>query len=398
MNKRIIATLLALLMLAPALFACGKNKEPDLWQTVKIEKQNYNNVHNSLFSRIEAAAQDTVFYYDWYPTAILLPGTMATKLCAFDGESHVIKKDTYSSSDILVGDFAIEGNDLYYTANGVDPEDTDPLTNERTYLYRYDRIERKSEEVFSVNSYTLDCWMVCGDLCAYSKYGEECYIEDIEGYAYGDDDPHGLFLYDMEKERTTDICEDIWSFSFVDGALRYVTLKDGTFSLWEYDTKAEKSLLLGSFDGKMAYDDELYEESLHFNFTKDKLIFSGESRDYAKYYVYTIENGLLKSFVLPAEIDTLIAAEDYAYALCYDTDRNSWEAVFDEASGIYRISLADNTYEKINFDISEFTYLFVANDNDLYIAQDQTDGLLVEKCNFYRFNAESGEVKLLFED
>ena len=393
--KKIISAILALTLLAPALFGCEKNTEPAPWQTAEFESFNYNNVENAWYTNIEYAEENTVFFWDT-PSAAIFPlfffgGGYITSLNVFDGDKkHIFLRDNSRAKESLVGDFAIVDSVAYYTANQtLDDGIEDGTYLERINFYSYDRSEKKSEKIYSVDTYCVNSWMVCDDKLAYTTFEETPYIED-EDYTYE------LYVRDLTKEKTIDICDKAKSYSFVGGELRYITYEEKTFYLWKYDFDAKKSVQIGTFDGAMGMDDHLYEEELGYNFTQDKIIITGESRDYTRFYIYDIETGALTDHNLPEEVDSLVAGEAYAYAVCVNLDDMYGDYTDSPDNGIYKIDLTDGTYEKTSYEADGGTCIYVSSDDDeVYIEQYRDAGLSAAKT-VYRYDAKNDKSVKLF--
>ena len=398
MRIRIIAALLALLMLTPALFACGKNnKEPAHWQTAEFEGFNYNNVENAWYTQIEYAKDDTVFFWDYsadvFVSFFIFGGSDAgaTTLNVFDGKRPaVFLRDNLRAKERILGDFAIVDSAAYYTTyQEMSDEADDSQYLERINFYRLDRVTNKKEKIHSVDAYGLYTWMVLGDKLAYTTYEEIAYNED-------DDNTFILSVRDLTKEKTIDICEKVKSYSFAGGALRYLTYEEKTFYLWEYDFDNEKSLQIGSFDGAMGTDDHLYEAALYYNFTSDKVIITGEERDYTRFYIYDIESNTLNDYNLPVDVDSCVAAEKCAYAVCVELDEKTGEYTDSEDNGLYVIDLSTGEYEKTSYKADGGTCIYVSTDGEAYIEQFDDNGDSSNRT-VYRYDAKKDEATELFK-
>ena len=207
-----------------------------------------------------------------------------------------------------------------------------------------------------------------------------------------------LSVRDLTNEKTIDVCEKVKSYSFTEDKLRYITYKyeEKIFYLWEYDFDKEESVQIGSFDGAMNIDDHLYEEALSYNFTSDKVIITRESRDYKRFYIYDIELGTLTDYNMPVEIDSLVAAENYAYAVCVKLDEETGYYAESEENGIYKIDLSDGSFKKTSYSLAVGeTEIYVANDNEMYIEYVDYASQGAD-ITVYRYDAKEDEVKKLF--
>ena len=65
----------------------------------------------------------------------------------------------------------------------------------------------------------------------------------------------------------------------------------------------------------------------------------------------------------------MVAYDQYAYLVIYDEPRNQSGCVSAKENGIYRICLADGSYEVIDTSVNSYTEVHVVSDDCIYINQ-----------------------------
>ncbi|MBQ3528459.1 MAG: hypothetical protein IJA52_07915 [Clostridia bacterium] len=399
MRIRIIAALLALLMLTPALFACGR-KATEI-KDINITNPNYNNIDSDSFTMIQAASGDTVFYA-W-------SGFYNPHISVFDGNrKHHVMNGLKFYSEMYNGDFFVLGDSAYFSTTSFDIEEElhpnaedDLIYDLQEYkeynFYRYDLGSKEHAKMFSIESSYIYTWYASTDFFAFKKYLYE--KEDDEAVI---SDLYSLTCYDLAENTEILVCDSIVSCSVVSGKLRYLTFSEGTFNVFEYDTKTRLSEKLGDFsiDG---YNYEEYTVSYHtYNYTEEKIIVSSYNDNYDTIAVYDIAEDTLCEYTLPATIVSAIAGEKYIFAdihtegvYYYGEDENVTSEADEEIDGIYRIDLSDGSYEKLDIFANEDTALFVVSDDELIIEQGKM-AFIRYKTTVFSYDVKNKELKELF--
>ena len=91
----------------------------------------------------------------------------------------------------------------------------------------------------------------------------------------------------------------------------------------------------------------------------------------------------------------MVAYDQYAYAVVYDTQKNSSEAVVAEENGIYRINLTDGSYEVVESNASDDTEIHVISDDCIYIVQRKMNILFQSRRHVYKFDYRTGNKEKL---
>ena len=91
----------------------------------------------------------------------------------------------------------------------------------------------------------------------------------------------------------------------------------------------------------------------------------------------------------------MVAYDQYAYAVIYNTRQDSSEAVAAKENGIYRIHLSDGSYEVIERNANSDTEIHVTSDDCVYIIQGKMNILYQSKRHIYKFDYMSGQKEKL---
>ena len=239
----------------------------------------------------------------------------------------------------LIGDIFVSDAYLYFEI----------LTDQENFLYRYDLKER---------TYTLVCetpmlfrWVIVEDYFIYREHP-----------ANNSEKQAPLCIYHLKDGTTKQVCSNVEEFGIVNGELRYITLSD-RYSLFRYDYAEDASTLIGTFpmnsDRKFSI----------FNFTSDFVVMYTFKKNNPELLVYSCASGTTSVYTLPKGINHVVAYDQYAYLVVYDEPHNQSGVITAKENGIYRICLADGSYEVIISKINSGTEVHVVSDDCCYINQ-----------------------------
>lgn len=239
----------------------------------------------------------------------------------------------------LIGDIFVSDSYLYFELN----------TDQKNYLYRYDLQE---------HTYTQLCetpylyrWVVVDDYFIYREHP-----------ANNSEKQAPLCIYNMTDGTTKQICSNVEEFGIVDGQLRYVTLSD-RYSLFRYDYAEDDSTLIGTFamNGDKEFD--------IFNFTSGFVVMYTFQKNNPDLFVYSCASNTSSVYTLPKGINHVVAYDQYAYLVVYDEPSNQSGCISAKENGIYRICLADGSYEVVDTNVNSYTEVHVVSDDFFYINQ-----------------------------
>ena len=252
----------------------------------------------------------------------------------------------------LIGDIFVSDDSLYFEI----------VTDQKTFLYRYDLKERTYSLVCEIPS--LYRWVVVDDYFIYREHP-----------ANSSEKHSPLFIYHLKDGTTKQVCSDVEEFGIVNGELRYITLSD-RYSLFRYDYAEDASTLIGTFpmnsDRKFSI----------FNFTSDFIVMYTFTKNNPDLFVYSCASGTTSVYPLPKGINHVVAYDQYAYLVVYDEPHNQSGVITAKENGIYRICLADGSYEVIISKINSGTEVHVVSDDCCYINQSHR--------TVYRYDYTSG--------
>ena len=239
----------------------------------------------------------------------------------------------------LIGDIFVSDDSLYFEI----------VTDQKTFLYRYDLKERTYSLVCEIPS--LYRWVVVDDYFIYREHP-----------ANSSEKHSPLFIYHLKDGTTKQVCSDVEEFGIVNGELRYITLSD-RYSLFRYDYAEDASTLIGTFpmnsDRKFSI----------FNFTSDFIVMYTFTKNNPDLFVYSCASGTTSVYPLPKGINHVVAYDQYAYLVVYEEPHNQSGVITAKENGIYRICLADGSYEVIISKINSGTEVHVVSDDCCYINQ-----------------------------
>ncbi len=348
--KRVVR-LLALCLIVINLSACTAGQE----QTASVTSfppANFNN--NYWFSGDFWAFEDTVFYLQdgfYNMGAYWSAGQIRSKL--FEEADFSDDSTGYTA----IGDIFVCGSFLYFE-----------LTSDRgCMLYRYDLAERTYAPVCETPR--LYRWVVADNRLIYTEHP----LNSSETHT-------PLWLYNLNDGTSTQICADIEEFGIVDGQVRYITYTD-SYELFQYDCAYGIITPLGEFSPEF---DKKYDL---FNFTSDSVVMLNWERELDQnLVVYTLSSDSTAVYTLPKGIQHLVAYDQYAYAVLYDTQKYSSDAVASKNNGIYRINLTDGSYEVVAKNADNDTEIHVISDDRIYIIQRKMNLLFQSRRHVYVFD------------
>lgn len=336
-----IATILLVLALSLSLAGC-KNKVTV--NEIYFESLNYNNYYNFRCS-CNLWINDDIYLYnsDGFYNMRTFAYQNGSRAKLFESNDFI--NETYGGEIFPINDFA-------YFATSTD--------DNKQNFYKFSFTNQSYEKIFTINSYSD--WMGTPDYIVYSQYRDE-------GSNLID-----LFVYNIEKDTTSPICNDILSFGIVDNKIRYLTsVNTDTIALFEYDHTNSESKEIGEISLKINDGFPIY------NFTNNYTVIAQyDGDDYSKISIHS-SDGLTCEYSFPKPIQQFVAGEDYAYAVCYDTEEYSSIAVQHKDNGIYKINLTDGSYEVIETIANEDTEIHIVSDDEIYITQYELN--LIGQCN-----------------
>lgn len=349
-----MAFILVLCLIATNLFACSIEQE-HVTSVTSFPQANFNNDY--WFCGDFWAFDDTVFYLkDGFYNMGAYWSVNGNSKKLFEESDFITESTEYA----LMGEIFICDSWLYF----------DIVTDQENFLYRYDLNDGSYAQVCEVPA--LYRWVVVDDYFIY-----------MEDPSYNEEKHAPLCMYNMLDGSTTEVCPNIEEFGIVDGQLRYITNTDA-YELYQYNYSENHSTILGTFYCEF---DDAYDI---FNFTPDGVIMLNWSREYDRnLVVYSLASNSTAVYTLPKEIHHMVACDQYAYAVVYDTQKNSSIAVPAEENGIYRINLTDGSYEIVDTNASDDTELHVISDDRICIVQRETNVLRSQR-HVYIFDYATG--------
>lgn len=339
------------------LSACGS--EPASTAAVNsFSEANFNN--NYWFSGDFWALDDTIFY--------LQDGmyNMGAYRSTNGSQKLLFQESDFSEGNTTIGDIFVCDNFLYFE-----------LTEAQgTWLYRYNLEECSYAPVCQAPE--LYRWAVVDDYFIYREHP-----------ANNEDKNSPLWVYNMPEGTATQVCADVEEFGIVDGQLRYITNVDD-YELYQYDYAENHSAFLGKFYCEF---DDAYDI---FNFIPDGVVMLNWTNAYDRnLVVYSTSSDSTAVYTLPKGIHNLVACDQYAYAVIYDTKKNSSTALPAEENGIYRINLSDGSYEVVEHNADDGTEIHVVSDDCIYIVQRKMNLMFQAERHVYKYDHAAGSKEKL---
>ncbi len=343
--KRIVTVLLILAILL-SLTGCKNNVSVN---EIYFESLNYNNYYNFRCS-CDLWVNDDIYLYnsDGFYNMRTFAHQNGSRVKLLESNNFI--NETYYGEILPINDFA------YFTTSTDD--------NNQNF-YKFSFANQSYEKLFTISSYSE--WMGTIDYIAFSQYRDEELAQT------------DLFVYNVNKDTTVSICNDILSFGIVNNKIRYLTsLNTDTLALFEYDHTNDKSNKIGEISVKIKYEFPIY------NFTNDyTTIAQYDSDDYRKFTVYS-SNGSTYEYDLPKSIQQIVAGENFAYAVCYETKEYTSTAVEHKDNGIYKINLAEGSYDVVETVANDDTEIHIVSDDEIYITQYELNFIGQYKGHLYK--------------
>lgn len=322
-----------LLMLAISLSFTGCQYKGSV-NEINIKSINYNNYPN-FRSSCDLWVNNDVYLYNsdgfYNMRTFCYQNGNRVKLL----ESNDFINETYGGRILPMNDFA------YFSTTSGD-------NNQNFYKFSFPN--QSYEKITTIKGY-LD-WIATPEYIVYIQFlNEESSLPD-------------LFVYIIDKDTTFTICNDVLSFGIVDNKIRYLTsLNAHTLASFEYDHTSNISNKIGEI--QVAIDNQYPICNFTSNYT---IIAKADSYDWSKITVHSFD-GLSHEYRLPKPIQQFVAGENFAYAVCYETEEYSTTSVRHKDNGIYKINLANGSYEVIETLADEDTEIHVVSDDEIYITQ-----------------------------
>ncbi|MBE6768557.1 MAG: hypothetical protein E7549_06560 [Ruminococcaceae bacterium] len=341
-----IATILLVLALTFSFTGCKNNISVDKMYFKSINYNNYYNFRSScdLWINDDMCLYNSDGFYNMRTFAY----QNGSKVKLFESNDFI--NETYYGEVFPINDFA-------YFITSTDANDQN--------FYKFSFANQNYEKLFT----TSNCseWMGTLDYIAFSEYRNE------------EQTTADLFIYNINKDTSTSICNGILNFGIVNNKTRYLTwLNTDTLVLFEYDHTDDKSNKIGEISVKIKDEFPIY------NFTNDyTTIAQYDSDDYKKITVYS-SDGSSCEYSLPKSVQQFVAGEHFAYAVCYETEEYSSTAVEHKDNGIYRINLADGSYELVETIANKDTEIHVVSDDEIYITQYEMNFIGQYKGHVYK--------------
>ena len=261
--------------------------------------------------------------------------------------------------DADVGECYANGSGLYFRY----------IATPTDYIYRYDLEKETYAPVAEIPR--IERWAVTGDYLIYRDQREE-----------NDEWVSSLFVHNMRDGTTKQVCPYVQEFGIVNGQLRYVTYSDCA-RLYQYDYEEGSSSLLGEFT--LAFED------VNYNFTPDALVMTNHKRESGhELWVYTIGSDEVAVYSFPRKIQEMVAYDQYAYAVVYDTRTSGSDAVYNVENGIYRINLSDGSYEVVMHGADDDIEIHVTADDVVYIIEGSSSPIGRHQETVYRMDCNTG--------
>lgn len=352
--KRIVLIIIAVLLVCASFSACGATQDNSATIT-SFPIANFNN--NYWFAGDFWAFDDTVFYLQdgFYNMGVYW---------SVDGNNKKIFEESdfaNVSSTHYLGDVFVCGNYLYFELN----------TDQGDWLYRYNLEEGTYAPVCRIPS--LYRWVVVDNYFIYREFPSK-----------SNEKRSALCIYNLMDSTTTQVCANVEEFGIVDGQLRYITNSDA-YTLYQYNYLDNYSTILGTFYCEF---DDSYDL---FNFTPDAVLMLNWDKEYShNLVVYSLSSNSTAVYTLPKGIHNMVAYDQYAYAVVYDTQKTSSVAVAAEENGIYRINLTDGSYEVVENNAGDNTEIHVVSDDCIYIIQRKMNILFQSRRHVYKFDYKTG--------
>ena len=336
--------------------------------------ENFNN--NYSFYDSFAASKDICFYSTY--------GYENNYLYTFyKGEKFMLLTDGSLKNMAINGNFHLAGDSLYF----------DTVSNEyddyKYYIYRYNLPQKKYEQIYILEN--AENWTVTGKYIVYMNY-----YSKNDGF-------NVLYFYDTQTKRNQCVASEIEAFSVVNSKIRYISFDGKKYSLYEYVFTSNTSKVIAQFKGYSI------KETVQYGFTENGIVMLPDTQNqYAEkceYSIFDIKSDKTSKYTLPNGLPYFTAADNYAYIICEPDSEKEYDlkdyGIFsDNAYDIYRVNLASGKYELLDIPSTDYSRLYVVDDNEIYIlnAKDGISGYNRKDTTVvYRFSATNKKSEKIFE-
>lgn len=330
---------------------CSCHKNTIILENINFDTVNYNNSIND--STGICTDDDTFFYY--------FSGLMSNRILMYkDGKKETIILNNLAFSNEAVYDYIFIENFMYLSTYN----DT---TKEKS-IYKYYPSTKTYEKIIS--STNLLSWMGTKDFVVYLT--------------------NNLYIYDIKNKTEKLVVEGNINFCVVNNNVRYITT-DGNrlHKIFEFDLTTNMSQKLGEF--LLKYESDL----LTYNFTSDSIVVCDHETARNSITIWSTNNKTYE-YTLPISVQEIIAGEDFAYALCYESEDYSTSAKENINNGVYKINLSNGDYEKIYDYANDDIDIYVHSDSLIYIIRFNFHFLRGFYNTVYKYDDTSKEITELF--
>ncbi len=355
--KRVLSFILITLFLVSL---CGCNQNNDL-DNITFDFVNYNNLYYP-YSTF-CAKDDTVFYNS--------DGFYNQRIFAYhNGVKTKLLEARDFDNETFYGEFLVINNFAYFTTGSED--------NAKRHFYKYNLSDKTYNKLFTTDP--VSSWMSTPEYIVFMKYSEDEAKQENELY--------NLYIYDIKNKTENLISEDVREFGIVKNRLRYIVPVDSDLlRVYEYNlySKEIQKLINISYPHK--------DKLITYNFTDEYTIIC--DYDQSNSFSLYSSNGKFIEYSLPKNIQRFIAGDKFAYAVSYDSEKNSSTAVKHSDNGIYKINLSNGNFEKIN-DANDNTKIIVLSGEQIYILQSNLNAMGQYKTMVNLINTSDLSTKKLF--
>lgn len=306
----------------------------------------------------------------------------------------------YNNTHIDMAGYWLTEEAIYYTGSPLGSSKLSPIYYYRTAGNKTEELIRADTQLFTWaqtyadTMYMLDMDMEHSDKALYRLRSYNLSDNSVEDYGLfelvkrffvlGDD----LYIVTTEDEYFTQSLErvslktkerTVLASSILDAGVigdqpAYIAQNGTTYRVYTCDVAAGSSQCLGSFE--CAFSEEEEWMLFNANITSDAVLVTINRENGSRLLQYRWETDKLTEYKWDAQMDILVAYEDYAFAV----------TIGEEQSPLHRICLADGTKETIA-NIPGRAEIFVTSDTDVYVSSSE-DGDII------RYNS-AGEQELV---
>lgn len=212
-------------------------------------------------------------------------------------------------------------------------------------FFEYDLKAEKTRKIATINAERIYTYYLVDDILYVEVGKDDSLIKDIVAIT-------------LKTGKQITVAKNISACGVVNNQLNYISQKNSNCSIYKYDVKNDKSVLIGGFELKhMMYNDIL--DGVNFNSQYIAFVYRDEKTSKSRIYVYNYEKDTLKISDFPDVIYEFVSYDKFAF---FKVESNSNEIV-------YRFNLSDNSIEKI-VELPVYSSLFVGSDDEVYVSSD----------------------------